>query len=135
MIEEACEGGVNRREGEGGMVILDGVGAPAVADMFLRNLDDSDAAVVNPRGAGGVAVDMGEGFGGHQVRKIKAAGRCAISLHLFPRGPFGFGGLHAADGGGVRHVLDVFPEGFILTGEDGKQANMIFPRLRAWESL
>ena len=78
MIEEPCEGGVNLREGEGGMVVLDGVGAPAVADMFLRNLDDSDAAVVNPRGAGGVAVDMGEGFAGHPVRRIKAAGRWAI---------------------------------------------------------
>ena len=57
--------GGQQRAGEGGMVFVNGVGAPAVADMLPRDQDDLDAGVINPRGVGGIVVNMSEGRGGH----------------------------------------------------------------------
>lgn len=65
MIEELSEGGVNPGECKDRVVFLNGVSAPAVAHVLLRHLDDLLPRLVHPRGAAGVAVNVGEEIGGH----------------------------------------------------------------------
>ena len=113
MVEEPGEGGVNLRKGEGRMVFVDRVGAPAVPDVLLRDLNDFDPGVVNPRGAGGVAVDVGEEFGGHCVRRLRGGGMMRNLRHL----PVGAGLVETSGGsshrmGGWRTLAGLRSRGF-----------------------